>query len=154
MTPETCPKLDNSLTEDRQALFVALDSRMKQVDQQWSEIWVEAADIASTVEASQLWKEGGFHSFNDWLVKSCPRSRSWVYLAMGIRKELRDIPDSELCMIPLGNADILKSLSTGVRSQLLKEARSKPPREFILDVMAKAPEQHMEKLIRRHFSYS
>ena len=153
MTPETCPKLD-TLTEDRQALFQNLDSQMRSIDKRWSEIWMEAADVAMTVQDSQLWREGGYHSFEDWLKKAAVRSRSWVYLALAARKELRDISDEDLRQIPLGNADILKMLPKAIRGsqELLEAARSTPPRTFISRAIAASAGSYLEKLVKRSFT--
>ena len=150
------PILDNSLESDRLALFTMLDTRLRELEQTWSESWIEAADIASTVQDNSLWREGGYKSFESWLQQACPRSRSWVYLAMSTRKELRDISDADLRQIPLGNAEILKSVPKAKRngSKLLEAASSKPPREFITDAIAAAPESLLEKLVRKTFTAS
>ncbi len=157
VTPKSCSFLDNSeVSLERQQLFANLDARMRQLDQQWSEMWIEAADICLTVEQSHLWREGGFHSYSDWLAKACPRSRSWVYLAVGARKELKDIPDVDLRNIPLGNAEILKNIPRSSRTSrsLLEAAKCHPPRSFIATVLAEAPNANLERLVKKHFAAS
>ena len=156
MSEAVSPILDNSIDADRLSLFTILDTRMREIDKRWTELWIEASDLAITVQDNNLWREGGYKSFESWLQQACPRSRSWVYLAIGTRKELRDISDADLRRIPLGNAEILKSVPKAKRNgnKLLEAAASKPPREFITDAIEAAPEALLEKLVRKTFTAS
>jgi len=136
----------NTIQESRYALFAQLDSRARQIEEQQKSTWVELADLCCTMRDSELWREGGYSSFGAWLQSACPTSRSYAYMAIGIREELREISDSELKQIPLGNAGILKDTPKQHRNgKVLEAAKSQPPREFIGTVIHEAPESHLEQ---------
>lgn len=150
-----CPILDTDLSVERKALFDDLDQRAREIDKIWSEIWIEMADICIAIDEGNLWRESDYTSYNDWLLKACPRSRSWAYMATGARKELRDIPDEDLKQISLGNAEILKGLSKSARKDkgLLASAKSRPPRELRSQVIRDMPEEHLETFVSTKYNF-
>jgi len=127
-------------------MFDELDKRAREIEEQQKSTWVELADLCCTMRDSELWREGGYSSFGSWLQSACPTSRSYAYMAIGIREELREISESELKQIPLGNADILKHTPKQSRSvKVLEAAKQQPPREFLGTVIHEAPDSHLEQ---------
>lgn len=149
-------KQERTESEYRAELFKELDARARQIDKIWSEIWMEMADICLAIDTNELWREGGYHSYNDWLIKACPRSRSWAYMATGARKELRDIADDDLRQIPLASADVLKKLprKTRCNPDLLEDAKTLTPSEFFPKAIKSAPDSLLEHRVKRYRVYT
>src|ERR1700746_2448587 len=136
------PEIEISRAEQ----FKILDTRAREIEEISRSTWVELADLCTTMRDNELWKEGGYHSFHDWMRKALPTSRSMAYLAIGARAELQDVPDEELRQIPLGNAEILKLTPKKHRNgKILKAAKSQTPREFTATVINEALESHIEQ---------
>jgi len=129
--------------------FKAYDKRLREIDQAWSEIWLEAADIVIAVEAGELWRDGGYHSKSDWLINACPRSRGFIHMAVAARKELTDIADEDLRQVSLGNAKVLTQLPKRARARksVLDKAKTLTTREFIPQVTQDEPDSHIEATI-------
>lgn len=137
---------DSNIGQARAVLFAELDSRARQIEARTKSDWVDLADICTTMHDSQLWREGGYSSFGAWVQSACPTSKSMAYLVMGLRAELKDIPDEELRQMPLGNASILRDTPKQHRNgKVLEAAKQQPPREFIGTVIHEAPDSHLEK---------
>ena len=130
----------------RVSLFNELDKRAREFEAQYKNAWVELADICTTIRDNELWRDGGYHSYNSWLLSACPTSRSVAYAAVGAREELKEIPDKDLKQIPLGNAKTLQSTPRQKRNgKLLEAAKRQAPREFTATVIREAPEAHLEQ---------
>lgn len=149
MSTSTVVEVLNSpeLAMQRKQLFACLDTRAREIEKQTKETWVELANLCCTIRDNELWREGEYQSFGSWLKDACPTSRSYAYMTMGIRDELREIPDTELKQIPLGNADIMKSVPKALRSapEVLDKAKRQQPQEFINTAIQAAPDAHLEK---------
>jgi hypothetical protein len=145
-----------SISEDRLSLAKTRDARVRELERQFKSGWLELADLCIAVEEFEDWKVLGFSSWNKWLMDACPTSRSMAYLAMGIRKELRDIPDEDLKQIPIGNADMLKISSKAARSdrKLLEAAKTLPPREFVSQAILASPDHAIEHFLPRKFKFT
>jgi len=142
----------SEIGQARALMFAELDKRAREIEEQQKSTWVELADLCCTMRDSELWREGGYSSFGAWLQSACPTSRSYAYMAIGIREELREITDSELKQIPLGNAEILKHTPKQHRvGKVLEAAKAQPPREFIGTVIHEAPDSHLEKKVCHRF---
>lgn len=143
------PVVDQQLSSEfgqRKLLFDKLDAQARAIEFRWKSTWVELADICETVDSNQLWREGGYASFGAWIKNACPTSRSMAYMALGLRKELKEISAEDLKQIPLGNAEILKNTPRQNRtSELLAAAKEQPPREFERTVIDAAPAGHLER---------
>lgn len=143
------PVLDQQLSSEfgqRKLLFDELDAQARTIEFRWKSTWVELADICETVDSNQLWREGGYASFGAWITNACPTSRSMAYMALGLRKELKEFSAEDLKQIPLGNAEILKNTPRQNRtSELLAAAKEQPPREFERTVIDAAPAGHLER---------
>lgn len=146
MTTQATVMAPESIAQYRLALFTELDKRAREIEQQNKSTWVELAELCCNIRDQQLWREGGYSSFNAWLLDACPTSRSMAYSAIGIREELKEISTEELRKIPLGNADILKHTPKASRNgHLLEAAKNQPPREFLGTVIQTSPESHLER---------
>jgi hypothetical protein len=144
MSTAVATAVTGEIGQQRMALFAELDARAREIEEQQKSTWVELADLCCTIRDSELWREGGYTSFGAWLQSACPTSRSYAYMAIGIREELREISEAELKQIPLGNADILKHTPKQHRGKVLEAAKAQPPREFIGTVIHEAPDSHLE----------
>lgn len=143
---------ESKFGEHRLALFSELDKRAREIEVQLRSSWVELADLCATIRDNQLWREGRYQSFGAWLQDACPTSRSYAYLAMSAREELKEIPAAELKQIPIGNADILKHTPKQHRNgKVLTAAKNQPPREFIGTVVKEVPNAHLEQKIVHKF---
>lgn len=136
---------ETSIGDFRKELFSTLDARAREIEASWKSLWVEFADLCSTVRDDELWRDGGYHSFGAWLQSACPTSRSYAYLLMGVRDELREIPAEELKQIAPGNARILRDVPKQDRPKVIEEAKVQPPREFTGTVIERVPQAHIEK---------
>src|ERR1700739_564076 len=154
-TQTLSPNLDN-LTVERKALFQTLDAKAREIERRFRSDWLELASVCETVRDNELWREGEYHSFGDWLKSACPCSRSMAYSAMGIKAELQDIPREDLRLIPLGSAQILCDVPKQHRNgkKLLDAAKSTPPREFISTAIEVAPEAHLAHLLTRKYHFA
>jgi len=137
---------------ERKELFLTLDSRAREIEKSLKSTWSELADICATMQANELWREGGFESFGQWLMAACPCSRSMAYDVLKLRVDLQDIPDAEIREIPLGNAKILQNTPKNRRNgHLIEQAKQQPPREFIRTVIDSVPESHLEEKFVHRF---
>lgn len=137
-------------------LAVQHDKRVRQIEKQVTAAWSELAEIATQVQDNEEWRALGFHSFGAWLCDAAPRSRSLIYSAMGLLKELADIPRDDLREIPVGNAHILKKLPKSSRASrdVLEDAKALTPREMLAMVAESHPTLILEKLAVQRFQFS
>lgn len=137
----------------RYGMFVNLDKRAREIEAQFKSTWSELADLCLTMRDCSYWKEGGFSSFNSWLISALPCSRSWAYLAIGIREELKELGD-ELKEIPLANADVLRKLPKEARTapKTIKAAQTMTPAEFLPAVAAEHPQQALEMKFKLRYT--
>lgn len=140
----------------RYEMFRELDGRAKEIEAIFKSTWCDMADICLNMRDGGYWREGKFTSFHSWLRSSCPCSRSWAYLAMNAREELKEISADDLKLMPLHNAEILKKLprATRAKKSVLAAAQGLPPREFINVAIAESPDSHLEKDIRLEFRFT
>ena|SRR2546421_2849625 len=125
------------------------DARARELDREYKNLWVELSEIAIAVRDQKEWQILGYHSYNSWLLSACPCSRSLVYMAVGAREKLNDIPRTDLLEICLSNAIILKSLPKSLRTipETLEAAKAPTPREFISKAIAASPDSHLEPIV-------
>lgn len=153
---DLCPNLDSlDVSAERQNLFHDLDTRAKAIEKRSKTMWLELASICITMRDNKLFREGGYDSFDSWLLGSCPCSRSMAYLAVGTRESLADMSEAYLSSIPLGNAQILADVPKQDRSnRLLEAARSTQPREFMPIAQEESPNSHLERSVKIKFTFS
>lgn len=138
------------------ALFAVHDARMRELEKQHVACWSEMAEIASIVDENNEWRVGGYHSFGAWLEDAAPQSRSAMYVAMGLVKELKaDISQKDLRQIPLGSAKVLAKMPRKLRRkpETVNNAK-KRPKEFVADVQRDHPELHIETLAPRNYAFT
>lgn len=149
------PQATSTTTFDRRALFYELDGRVRNIEQRWKATWLELSNLCIAIQDQELWREGGYDSFGQWLVGACPMCRSYAYAALGARKALSDVTEEDLKQIPLGNAVILQRTPRKRRSKdLIEQAKRQPPAEFLQTVVDKVPESHLEPLLVHKFRLS
>lgn len=132
------------------------DARIREIERTIAGAWSEMAEIAVQVRDNEEYLLLGFHSFGAWLSDAVPRSRSTVYAAIGLLEELKDVPMEDLRQIGIGNAGILKSLSTGARRRqdVLEAAKVHQPRDFASLVSETVPESHLEPYVNPRFRFT
>ena len=147
---------DLSESDLRHGLFHELDAQARSIEKIFKSSWLELADICISMRDGQYWREGGFTSYNSWLLSACPCSRSWAYMAVGAREELKEIPIEDLREMPLGNAETLKLLPRSLRSdpEILEAAKSTTPREFVSRATSVAANTHIEQNVTIKFKGS
>ena len=147
------------------------DAFVRAFDEQFSN-WVSIAKCCVDVKRDKDWellpprllpnKEhlGEFivrkiETWNEWLASSAPRSRSYIYLAIGRYEELEpDIPEKELEKMKLGAAGILMSVSSKIRQNpKVRKAASSKPAELRQVLEQEFPEQHVESVIEKHLKF-
>src|ERR1700747_206009 len=57
------PEIEISRAEQ----FKILDTSAREIEEISRSTWVELADLCTTMRDNELWKEGHYHSFHDWL---------------------------------------------------------------------------------------
>lgn len=139
-------------TFDRRALFSELDGRVRMIEQRFKAVWLELGNLCIEIQDDELWREGGYDSFGQWLANACPFCRSYAYAAMTARRELSDVSEDDLRQIPLGNAVTLKQTPRNRRSKaLIAKAKQQPPKEFQQTVEEDIPEAHVEVVTMHRF---
>lgn len=140
----------------RHQMFLELDAVVRRVEDLFRSTWCDMADACINMRDGSYWREGNFTSFHSWLRSSAPCSRSWAYLAMNAREELKDISAEDLKLMPLANAQILKRLPRATRAKktVLEAAQSHPPREFIGIAIAESPDSHLERNVRLEWAFT
>lgn len=139
-------------TFDRRALFFELDGRVRNIEQRLKQTWLELSNLCITIQDEELWKEGGYASYGQWIVNACPFSRSYAYAAVGARRELSDVSEDDLRQIPLGNAITLKQTPRNRRKRaLIEQAKQQPPKEFLHTVVTDIPETHLDEVMVHRF---
>lgn len=150
---EIPPISDTGVTTfDRQAYFFELDGRVRNIEQRLKETWVELSALCIKVQDEELWREGGYASYGQWVTNACPFSRSYCYAAVGARRELADVPEEDLKEIPLGNAVVLQRTPKNRRKPaLIEKAKSQVPQKFQQTVEDTVPEAHIEAITVHRF---
>ena len=132
---------------------VALDSRLRSLEEAWKRSFIEKGVILHEVKQRLLWAklddpETGepYTSFDRWVLRSAPQSRSDCYAALKAVEELRDIPRHQLEQVPRCNISILQALSSQVRQneEVIQWATSTSQKDFVARIEYAYPEQHIE----------
>src|SRR5205085_9264348 len=97
MNTQTIPEIDWTEIEiSRMEQFRLLDKRAREIEASYKGTWLELANICVVIRDNELWREGGYHSWNAWLLSACPTARSTAYAAINTLKQLSDIPPEDL----------------------------------------------------------
>lgn len=144
--------LEGVTTFDRRALFCELDGRVRNIEQRIKQTWLELSELCIAMQDQELWREGGYHSYGQWLMSACPFSRSYAYASVDARKALADVPEEDLREIPLANAQVLKKTPRNRRNgDLIAKAKRQPPKEFLHTVIDDVPDTHLEETFIHRF---
>lgn len=144
----------SGISDERRLLAQDRDQRVRALERQHVSTWSELAELCQLIEEQRDWEILGYESYGKWLVDAAPQSRSGIYAARGILKELNEIPQAELRQIPPGNAKILAKVPKSQRSEnLLSKAKEQRPREFTAHVQQTHPDLHIETLVPRKFKF-
>lgn len=154
------------------ALAALHDSRVRELEKQHVACWSEMAELSLVIRDNHEWEMLSrekpvicetcgavacteFHSFNAWLADAAPHSRSAMYMAMGLREELQDVPTKDLREIPLGSAKVLAKVPKSRRKdrETIKAAKKKP-REFVAHIQQTQPDLHIETVAPREFKFT
>jgi hypothetical protein len=130
-----------------------LDNRMRVLEDYYKRSFCERGLIALEVQERQLWRwmadfDGSqYGSFDQWVIRAAPHSRSDVLAAKRAVKELRDIARDDLESMPRCNIEVLRTLSTGVRSnpEVIEAAKILPQKAFVAKMERSFPDQHVEE---------
>ncbi len=131
---------------------VALDGRMRVLEEVWKHGFVERGLILLEMEQRMLWKalinpntQEPYNSFERWIITAAPQSRSDAYAALKVVKELRDIPRQHLGEMTRCNVDLLCKVSSSVRMQpdVIEAAKELPLKALIQKINKDYPGQHL-----------
>lgn len=130
-----------------------LDRRMRLLDSQYKTNFVDRGLLLEEFERDQLWKflydpftQANYESFNRWLQDAAPWSERDCRYALGAVKQLKDVPADDLRQMPRVNVEVMKSLSSSVRTQpeVIQAAKTLPEQQFIEQIQKTHPDQHVE----------
>lgn len=128
------------------------DYFVRSFERQFSD-WTEIAKVCIEIERDRDWEILGFHSWNAWLLDAAPRSRAYIYMAVGHYRELPDIPD--LHEIPITSARVLRQLSPAVRQMSnIRQAAKKGPKELRQVLEKEYPMQHIEGIVEQRLRFT
>jgi len=138
-----------------------LTRRLRELEDIWRRGFAARGLILLEVETRELWRyvddsDGKpFTSFNRWLIACAPHSERDCRYALAAVKELQDVPKPDLLEIPRMNLEVLKSVSTSVRSQpeVLEAAKTLSEAEFVAHLQVTQPTQHIEATKRLVLTY-
>lgn len=132
------------------------DARVRELEKLHVATWSEMAELCIVIQDNCEWECLGFESFNAWLLDAAPKSRSAMYVAMGLVKELAgDVATADLRQIEIGSAKVLAKLPKKMRKKPETIAAAKRrPREFVQHVQKTAPELHIETIAPRQFAFT
>src|SRR5271154_353050 len=107
-------------------------NRLRMLDDTWRVSFAEAGIICKRVEQSLLWKER-CSSWTEWVHTACPFGSATAFEAYRCVKDLSDIPDIDLMLIPKNNLETLRQVSTAVRANkgVIEAAKSSTSGEFV-----------------------
>src|SRR5271168_2712793 len=110
----------------------SLFNRLRMLDDTWRVSFAEAGIICKRVEQSLLWKER-CGSWTEWVHTACPFGSATAFEAYRCVKDLSDIPDIDLMLIPKNNLETLRQLSTAVRAKpdVIQAAKRCTAGEFV-----------------------
>jgi hypothetical protein len=115
--------------------------------------WTAIARDCVGVKVDKSYEQGGFKTWEDWLLSAAPeeKSRSYLYLVSKNYLELTGlIPENEIDGVKLGCVTVLKQTSPEIRRdpRVLAAAKDKP--EKLREVLERDfPEQHIETTVNK-----
>ena len=125
--------------------FQAIDSWLREYEQRTQD-WPMLAKMCIECETEELWREGPYHSWDDWVNKAAPKSARTVYYYRALYKGLAQMPPEA--------AKQMNGLSPSVRrDRAVREAAKAGKQHLIATVQAAYPEQHLEGTTKVTFHF-
>lgn len=108
----------------------------------------------ATMRDGSYWREGGFTSLHSWIISAMPCSRSWAYLALGVREDVKEMSDEDLKQMPLSNAEVLRKLPKNARTakETIEAAQTLTPAEFLPRIATEQPDLALETKVKLRFT--
>lgn len=132
--------------------FDAIDAWVREKEREW----VAVARACLEVQGRELWKHGGYHSWDAWLNSAAPSSARTIYWHIRIVRGLEaDFTDEELATIPPESAKVLSKVSPSVRRDpRVREAAKSKKRHLVETVQETHPDQHIETDVKRVLNFT
>lgn len=144
-------RLDNiKAMRDEDAARV-LDYRVKAIERSTRRSFIEMGVICHEMKRRELWAtlsdDTGvpFHSWEHWATSAMNVSRRSAFAAVRVIEATQGTSIADLQAMPRVNATHFARLSTQVQAKMVDKAKTLPEKEFIAEVQAKHPDQHISK---------
>lgn len=152
---------DAEITEARMDLIRAmqdedaarvLDYRVKAIETATKRSFIEMGLICHEMKIRSLWAklsdETGvpFHSWEHWATSTMNVSRRSAFAAVKVIESTQGTAVADLQEMPRVNAQRFAQLSTKVQAKMVEKAQTMSEKDFIAEVQAKHPDQHMTKV--------
>lgn len=116
-----------------------ITNRILEIDLAMKQTYVELGFLVLEVRDKELWQfmadrtGRGFHSWDDWMTRGLPFSRSHAYDAKTTVERLNTVPRIELMEIPRSNLKIMLALPESKRNkeEWLEKAKTMSEKEFM-----------------------
>lgn len=151
--PEMRPIAANLQTTPTDAeCFIAIDTWVREKEREWAVL----ARACLEIQARELWKHGGFHSYDDWLHNAAPSSARTIYWHVSLLKGLEaDFTDEQIGAMPPETAKQVRKLPKSLRNDpALREASTRKQKAFVETLKRDHPEQLIEADSMLAFSLS
>jgi len=131
-----------NLQSDPREEFRAIDEYVRAYDKQW----VTVAQMCLRVKQAELWKLGGYSSWEGWITKAAPKSARTIFWHVGLLRDLEmDFSAEELAQMPPETAKVMRKLSRATRSDpRVRRASNGKRKAFLETVKTFHPEEHIE----------
>jgi hypothetical protein len=132
-----------NLRSDEAQEFAAIDAMVRAYEKQW----VLIAQQCIRVQSAELWRHGGYHSYEHWLNEAAPRSARTIFYHVGVVKDLApDFTTEEMAEMRPESAKTLRKVSKAVRHDPAVRNAAKGSRRHLVSVLS---ETHPEELIEQ-----
>jgi hypothetical protein len=128
-----------------------LDYRVKAIESATKRSFIEMGLICHEMKRRELWATltdstgVPFHSWEHWATSAMNVSRRSAFAAVKVIEATQGTAISDLQAMPRVNATHFARLSTKVQARMVEKAKTMPEKEFIAEVQAKHPDQHISK---------
>ena len=134
-----------NLRSDEAQEFAAIDAMVRAYEKQW----VLIAQQCIRVQSAELWRHGGYHSYEHWLNEAAPRSARTIFYHVGVVKDLApDFTTEEMAEMRPESAKTLRKVSKAVRHDPAVRNAAKGSRRHLVTVLSQT---HPEELIENTF---
>lgn len=122
--------------------FQAIDEYVRAYDKQW----VTVAQMCLRVKQAELWKLGGYSSWEGWITKAAPKSARTIFYYTGVVAALQaDFSTEEMAAMPPETAKVMRRLSrVARRDPAVRQAATRKKQQFIETVKQTHPSELIE----------